>query len=203
MQARCVVGRVMDGRTGGAAVAVVLLLLVAAGFGAYWFLFRTSERVPLPEDTAAGSVVRSGGGGAGNASVSGQSVRSETAYPGDAETQPVSSTGGSLPVTSTGEVDWNARHAQLKEYYLKEFQEPKVGAEIKVRLVSGAIVEGRISDLTKDSISLRIGSGHATYLVGQLSPQTQILIFGDVYSEYASRKTLSEEKAAAAAALGQ
>ncbi len=198
MQARYSIGHDVNGRAGGAAVAVVILLLIAGGFAAYWFVFRTSEPVPLGPNRDAATAGRSEMTGL-DESASIQGLESTAEYSADVTIAPLSPSDDPLPVTSTGAVDWNARKVQLKERYRRAFLEPKIGTDMTVRLASGTKVEGRISDLSKDTISLRIGGGHATYRMGQLSRRSQTMIFRDVYSEYASRRTLSKEKAAAAA----
>lgn len=178
---------------GGGAVIFVILLLIVGAAAAYWFLFRVQPGPALPAGATPQAVSSQPDGGS--------TLSSDPAL-SDMTATPLSSSGTPLPVTATGEVDWNERYKELHEKYSREFAEPKVGTDVKLMLTSGKIVGGRISDITPDRISVRVGTGHATYVKEQLSSQSQLFAFKAIYAEYGARTVLAKERMAAQPVVG-
>ncbi len=182
-----------SGKEGNAAIVIVVLLLL--GGAAYFFLFREVKEPDLPDTNALPPAADAEAPAADTAA---NGVRPlEEAGP---DTPAQGFTGGALPMTADGAVDWDVRRDQLKEKYSDEFSEPQVGSDIRVLLRSGRTVEGRITDLAKEFVTIRItGTGKATYQRAQLSPASQLVLFKDVYVNYSVEKDLAAEKAARAA----
>lgn len=177
-------------KSGGGGVAfVILILLVAAGV-AFWFLFKPSDQIALRSGEAAV--------GSSGVPVSAE-LASEAAEMNSESMEPVavSASGEALPMTEAGEVDWPLRQRQLIDAASKSFKPPKIGVNAAIQLASGAVVKGQISGLTKDTIRLRIGSGHATYKRSLISPRSQVAIFEDVFVRYTAQQALAAEKLAA------
>jgi len=90
-----------------------------------------------------------------------------------------------LPLVSrTEQVDLKKYYEEQKALLRDEFQAPKKGEEISLKLTNGKVRRGKLELLTTDTVTIKMDVGLVTYSRRMLDKFTRAKLFAEDYAEY-------------------
>ena len=91
--------------------------------------------------------------------------------------------------------DWDARAAELRAQFLREFSPPQIGSTVSLQLKGGNTMQGVVKGLTGDEIQIQRGSATMGFMRTQLSPKSRIRCFAADYATLRANNQVKRERA--------
>lgn len=109
---------------------------------------------------------------------------------------PLKPTPKPVPATEPMSPNWETRRAKLHAQFLREFNSPKVGSPVVLKLSVGNSVAGILKELKQDGIQIRNGSATLEFSKSQLSSDSCLKYFAEDYACLKSSIQIEQEKGA-------